>query len=1034
MVMRKLLATLVLFVIGVSLAMAQGTTATILGTVRDQTGAVLPGVNVQVSNLETGRVRNVATDAGGRYRVPALELGSYSVQGSLAGFRTFSKSGVVLTIGSEVVVDLAMEVGQIAESVTVTGETPLVETTNAQISGLVGDKQIRDLPLNGRSYDQLAFLQPGVIRFTPFSPSTSTRVFNGAGTKMSISGTPGDFNSFLLDGTDLHDNANFTPGSVGGNNLGVDSIQEFRVLTQNYSAEYGRTGGGVISSVTRAGTNSLHGGAFEFLRNNILDARQFFDQGGTKPFRRNQFGGFAGGPILRDRTFFFANYEGLRERLALTHISTVPDAKAHGGNLPTANVPVAPAVRPYLDAMQLPNGRDFGDGSAEFVWDYSQPTREDFGTARIDHQFSEHNFFFGRLTIHDAQLIVPRFFPQFYEIGKSRNIFTTLEQKTILSPQSLNVVRFAFNRTNGADDGGLSTLPNYAALAFVPGRRWNIRFTQGTASGGGAITEFGSQASQPTKFPQNIFQYTDDVYINRSRHAMRMGANLERLQNNDFENTQDGTYSFPDLTRFLQGAANQFTVNTLDSKNGFAYRQWLAGFYFQDDLRAKDTLTFNLGLRYEFITVPTEVHGWLSTIRDLRTALGPTLGEPPMDNPSLLNFAPRFGFAWTPWGKKGLAVRGGIGIYHNQWMGKLAGTPPESAFKKQVNLNNPPFPNSGFQNAPPAAISYLTADPKAKTPTVNQFNLTVERQFASALVISAAYVGHHGYHWLRAIEGNPNIQRFLPNGTPFFTGPPRVNPNFGASERILTDAVSNYHALQVRVAKNYSHRIQFQANYTFSKGINDGTQWRSAQTLSSPTSSLIGDNRSADRSLSIYNQTNVFRFNMNYHFPGESLKGPISWVAIGWEANGILTSTSGLPLTVGVPFNQSLNGDNQNPDRPNLVPGRSQNPILGKVDRWYDPTAFSLPARGFYGNLGRATVIAPGISTFDFSLVKNFHVSEENTLTFRAEFFNLFNHANFGLPNRFALTSTGAIAGNAGTIQDLTTPSRQIQFGLRYTF
>ena len=1032
--MRFLYSFFAVLVAG-SLAMGQSTTATILGTIRDQTGAVLPGVSVQVINQETGRIRNTVTDARGRYRVPALELGSYTVQSSISGFRTLSRSGIVLTVGSEAVVDLAMEVGQVAESVTVTGEAPLVETTNAQVSGLVGERQIRDLPLNGRSYDQLAFLQPGVVRYTSFSPATSTRVFNGAGTKMSVSGTPTDFNSFLLDGTDLHDTANFTPGSVGGNNLGVDSIQEFRVLTQNYSAEYGRSGGGIISAATRAGTNSLRGGVFEFLRNNAVDARQFFDQGDAPPFRRNQFGAFAGGPIIRDRTFFFANYEGLRERLALTRISTVPTPDARRGILPNQTVTVNPVVQPYLDLLQQPNGKNFGDGTAEFLWTYSQPTREDFGSLRIDHQFSDRFFLFGRLTVQDAEMIVPRSFPMFYEAGRSRNVFTTLEQKAIISAQTLNVARFAFNRTQGADDGGLTTISNYDALTFVPGHRWNIRFTQGTGAGGGALTEIGSQASQPTRFPQNIYQISDDVYLNRGLHAMKLGVNLERIQNNMYENTQDGSHSFSDLPRFLLGRPNQFTVNSLDSVNGFGYRQWLLGVYFQDDLRLRPSLTLNFGLRYEIITVPTEVHGWVSNIRNVRTDTAPTIGEAPYNNPSLGNWAPRVGFAWSPFADKRTAVRGGVGIYHNQWMGKLAVTAPESAFKKQVNLQNPLFPMPSLDNLPAGSISYLTVDPDVLTPTVYQYNLTVERQFLTDFVFTAGYVGHHGLHWLRAIEANPNVAQYLPNGTPFFPTPSvRVNRNFGGVEQIGTDAISNYHALQLRLAKNYAHRVQLAANYTFSKGINDGSMWRSAQTLSTATGTHIPDQRSSDRSLSPYHQSSVFTFNTNVRFPGDSLTGWTGALGKGWEANSILTATTGLPFSVAIPFNNSSNGDRQAPDRPNLVAGRSNNPIVGKVERWFDPTAFSLPTRGTYGNLGRDTVIAPGIIGLDFSLVKNFQFTERNTLAFRAEFFNILNHANFGLPNRFAFTSSGAIAGNAGRIQSLNTSARQIQFGLRYSF
>src|SRR5881628_2844931 len=347
---------------------SQAPTATISGIVRDQTGAVLPGVSIQVVNRETGSVRMAMTDEAGRYRVPALEAGTYAIEGTLTGFRKVVKEGVAMTVGSQAVVDLTTEVGQLSENLAVTADVPLVQTASAELSGLVGDKEIRDLPLNGRSYEALAFLQPGVSNFTNSSTGTTAPVANGAGAKMSVAGTPGDYQSFLMDGTDIHDHAGFTPGSVAGNNLGVDAILEFRVLTQNYSAEYGRTAGGVVSAVTRSGTNSIHGSVFEFFRNNALDAREFFDQGGTKPFHRNQFGAAAGGPIRRDKTFFFANYEGLRQNRTQTLPRTILSTAGRQGLLAGRTVQVSGLIKPYLDLLPAPNGRDFSDGTAEFLW------------------------------------------------------------------------------------------------------------------------------------------------------------------------------------------------------------------------------------------------------------------------------------------------------------------------------------------------------------------------------------------------------------------------------------------------------------------------------------------------------------------------------------------------------------------------------------------------------------------------------------------------------------------------------------------
>lgn len=1016
--------------------LAQGTTGTISGTVRDQTGAVLPGASIQVTSQETGRVRTVATDSAGRYRVPSLELGTYSVQASLAGFRTAVKPGIVLTVGSEAVVDLTTEVGQITESVTVAAETPLVQTTSAELSGLVGDQEIRDLPLNGRSYEALAFLQPGVVQFTSASGGTTARVANGAGAKISVSGTPSDFNSFLLDGTDIHDHAGFTPGSVARNNLGVDSILEFRVFTQNYSAEYGRTAGGVISAVTRAGSNALHGSVFEFLRNNAVDARQFFDQGGTKPFRRNQFGSAVGGPIRHDRTFFFVAYEGLRERLATTLPNTVPSASAHQGILPSGPVTVSPLIRPYLDLYPLPNSRDFGDGTAEFLWVTSNPTREDFGSVRMDHQFSEKFYLFGRISLDDTDVGLPGNLPPFAGTVTSRNVFTTLEMKMILSPQLLNVFRVALNRTNPKLDDAFNP-PNENALKFVPGRKWSVTTTLTTGGGGqaGTLAQMGHIDSAPQFFTQNIFQYSDDVDLHRGKHSMRMGVNLERVQNNNIQASQDGSYAFGGLVSLLAAQPTQFLARTLDSSINAAFRQWLLGYYFQDDFRVTDRLTLNLGMRHEFVSNPTEVNNHQANILDMAHDSGPTFGKVFLTNNSLKDLAPRFGFAWTPLGQGKSVIRGGVGTYYNQIMGRAYYVYARSAFTKNAVIGpNPPFPHPGLENVSSGSVSYQTWNPRPDTPTVYQYNLTVEQQLPAGVVATAGYVGSHGTHWIRDNAPNGRVPSFLPNGTPFYTGGNRQNPAFGNVRQVTTDSVGNYNALQLQITKRFSQRFQFQSSYTWSKSTSDATAWGSAHALNTAPIALVFFNRHADKSLSSLNQGQALAINSTYRLPGNSLKGIAGILARGWEMSGILKASSGTPVSLQVGSNRSGDSNSDAPDRPDLRPGRSNNPVLGKVDRWYDPTALALPPANFYGNLGRNTVQGPGVETVDFSLVKTFSIRERQTLMFRSEFFNLLNHANFGIPNRTVFASNGAYAGNAGVIQDLATPSRQIQFSLRYSF
>ena len=456
-------------------AMARGqvTTGTISGAVRDQSGAVLPGAGVTIRNVETGITRRIAADEQGRYRVPQLPLGNYEVEAEASGFSTEVRQGITLTIGREAVVDFSLNVGQVAERVVVEGEAPLVQTTTSEMGALVDNKKIRDLPLNGRSFEQLALLQPGVVVYAV----ASRELQFGSGVKFSVSGSRAYSNLFLLDGTDINDQADFTPGSAAGVVLGVETLREFSVLTNTYSAEYGRKAGGIINAVTKSGGNEIHGNAFYFHRNDNFDARNFFNTVSfAKPeFKRNQFGGTAGGPIRKDHTFFFGGYEGLRERLGLSNLTVVPTAPVHQGlvqNRTTGqfeNVGVDPRVRPYVDLFPLPNGRDFGDGTADFFSSPSKPTREDNFSVRLDHQISENDSLFGRYTFDDAEVFIPEKIPTFGTGLVSRYQYVTVEEKHIFSPSVLNVLRLGYNRSF-SDTGALQTIGPTPNLAFVPGQ------------------------------------------------------------------------------------------------------------------------------------------------------------------------------------------------------------------------------------------------------------------------------------------------------------------------------------------------------------------------------------------------------------------------------------------------------------------------------------------------------------------------------------------------------------------------------------
>ncbi|MBI2821418.1 MAG: carboxypeptidase regulatory-like domain-containing protein, partial [Acidobacteria bacterium] len=421
---------------------AQVTTATILGTVKDQSGGVLPGVTIAIANTETGLRRELVTDDAGRYRAAQLALGNYEVEASLASFQTEVRTGIKLTVGREAVVDFMLAVGEISDRIQVTGDAPLVETTNSTIAGLVDDKKIRDLPLNGRSFSDLVTLQMGAVT----QPLGARNSSSGFGLKISVSGARPSENSFLLDGNFVNDTLNNTPAGVTGLFLGVETLREFTVLTNTFNAEYGQSAGAVVNAVTKSGTNELHGSLFYFHRNSALDARNFFDRQADPPFRRHQYGGVIGGPIVPNQTFFFGGYEGLREGLGLTRIIDTLTPEARLGILPgRPPIQVAPGISDYFVLYPLPNGRPKSPGAAEYLFTKTNESRQDNFVVKVDHNFSDADSTFARYTFDDADIEAPGV--NYAGVLQSRNQYLTLEEKKVISPELLNIFRFGYIRS-----------------------------------------------------------------------------------------------------------------------------------------------------------------------------------------------------------------------------------------------------------------------------------------------------------------------------------------------------------------------------------------------------------------------------------------------------------------------------------------------------------------------------------------------------------------------------------------------------------
>ena len=1049
--------------------LAQVTTGTISGTVTDSTGAVLPGAKVVILNEDTGIPRTVQPESAGRYLAPGLSLGKYRVTTSLEGFQTEVRSGIVLTVGREAVVNFQLQVGAITQTVEVRGEAPLVESTTAAGGSLVDERAIRDLPLNGRSYDQLALLQPGVTAYAGGNAGFSY----GAGVRFSVSGGRSYTNSFLLDGTDINDAANGTPGGAAGLNLGVEGIREFRILTSTYSAEYGRASGAVVNSVTKSGTNELHGVAFHFLRNSALDARNFFDRDPSNPlvrsdpppFKRNQFGGALGGPIQKDRTFFFGNYEGLRQRLATTGFATVPTAEAKNGILPvldrdnravgTRTVPVNPAVRPFLALYPNPNGNIHADGTGNFLSANSVPTTEDYLMVRIDHQVNQNHSLFGRYSFDDDSRVELNSLANVEAATRARRQYATLQLNSSLSPVLLNNFRFAFNRSGQFTDS-LPTEQLPPEVSFIPGLTiGNLGIRGRSAASATVYAVLGTSDSAPRSYNYNLFEWGDDLTYIRGKHSLKFGGSAKRIRDNTAQNTSlRGLYSFDTFETLLLGTPASFSAVKPGQDAYRGIRQSIFNVYGQDDLKVNSRLTLNLGIRWEAATEPGEVNGKVSNLVRLTDPAVTVLDR--YFQLSKKNIQPRVGFAWQFNSSGTSVVRGGFGIFHDQvvplFYSLQVNKYPPFYELLQVNATAPNirFPDAYLQLGQQSLVRLTAVAPNHKTPAKNHYQISIQQQLFTDMVVEAAYVGSKATNLWRVSEHNTR-QYVLVNGQKFFpAGSPRKNPNFDEIRTITTDTDSNYNSLQLKVRRTSSRGLQFQVAYTYAKSIDElsGIGTTDIENRDSGAS-LDPEDPGRDRGRSIFDMTHNFVVNFSYPIPVRFQQKVPSFLLGGWEVSGITTLRSGQPSTPQLGFEHSRNGGGGRGDRPDLVPGASLNPIqgvtagctgtpagekLGTPNRWFDPCAFQLPAIGTYGNVGRTTITGPGLRTFDLSLVKNFSLSEAAKLQFRAEFFNLFNRANFGAPRPLPLASNGSHPSTAARITNTTTTSRQIQLAMKISF
>ena len=1097
------IAILVLIAVGNCLVFAQGSTATISGVVRDASGALVPGVSITVKHIESGLTRTAVANENGGYSLQFLPVGPYEVTTDMPGFKQQLRRGINLAVRQEAVVNLTLEVGSVAENVTVIEEAPLVNTTLSSTSGLITEAQIKDLPLNGRSFDQLLTLNVGTV-------DNRSNINNNAWTSFSVAGKRPETNRFIMNGVDyIGSNSTgqfITPSGSSGQLLGVEAVREYNVLQHTYGAEYGKRAGAQVTVVSSSGTNQWHGDAFEYLRNSALDARNFFDDTiGAPPFKRNQFGGALGGPLKKDKAFLFGNYEGFRERLAVSSVAFVPDALARQGLMPcyiantaanacpdrSAYVPVTnlkTGMLPYANYFwPAPNGPELltdglPTGTAKAISNPKRKVREDFGLIRSDNTISSKDSFFVNFNMDDGDRASPPADPVFVTLTTQRSYLLGLQETHVFSPKVLNIATLGYSRAWGTQVQA-PAVPIPSNLVFLTGTN-----PGSITIGGGSNTNLAAALAQPTgnspnRDTRNHVTWADDVRFTTGSHSWSAGGWVQYVQQNMYGGAQAtaGTANYPTLLAFLQDLPTQFIANA--NPQPVYYRSTEGAWYLQDEIKLRPRLTLRLGVREEMTNGWSEAHNHASNyVYDKNDVIqtDPIIGHSALiENNAKMLWQPRVGLAWDPTGTGKWAVRAGFGIHHdlqdnighrlnanapfNARM-TITNTPLLSIIPIPFGTQAPPSCNAQSPLQQPACSIFAPGglDPVMKTPTLQQWSLTVERGLTQNFMLQVSYVGSESYHVVTAMNRNmarpqvcsdpagclsggiraANQAVRVPPGTTYMPSTPglRPNPFVGPTQSWFYNGTSSYHSGNVSLTKRATRGLTFKANYTFSKILDMNSAFLATSGTNEPPAVVNPFDMKHDRGPAAFNLKHQFNANYSYQMPfgrgqhfGSGATGVVDKLISSWQWNGNVTVQSGFPFTPLVGSNASGSGDTQNPDVPNWNPDFKGPVILGRPDQWFDPRAFVIPLAGTFGNIGRGTFRGPGLTNFDMSLFKKFSVDEKRSLQFRAEAFNIFNHPNFSSPNPVAFSGNN-YSSSAGVITATSTTSRQIQLALKLLF
>jgi hypothetical protein len=1079
-------------------ASAQVSTGSLSGTVFDKSNSAVADATVTAKNLGTGLTRDTVSKKDGGYAFARLPVGNYQVTVSRDGFSKATVENLAITIARESVQDITLTVGSVQQTVEVTEQEQLIDTTNPSLGGFVSRSKIEDLPLNGRNYVDLAFLQPGIQRNTNLNPQGGT-----TGSWFSSNGLPDRSNNQLLDGASVVSIQGGAGSSLINTSLGLDGIQEFRVINGFSDAEYGGVLGAQLVMVSKGGTNSLHGDAYEFARNAALDAKSplLLASQPKQSFQRNQFGGSFGGPFKKNRAFTDSVIEILLATQPQTGTTSTfdPGCVAAAGtqltnalcsqlNLPasTPYVVVNPVAAAILPAFRPPAGTSGLQYSGNtYSYSFPLPQQEFYGQQRLDYTFGSKDTAFARFTSDHSTVVVLNSFPYFYYNGLSKGNIGTASETHLFSPRLLSVTSFSYT---GID-------VNVNCTTHIPG---GVELIAGAGMGSistGSVS-FGP-CSSDTRSRKLLYSFREDDVFNRGRHSVKFGVQYTRdVPTISSPQNARGAFTFGSLQNFVQGISSGYTFHTAGPRYYPAFHQNEYGFYAQDDIKISQRVTVNAGLRYEPWTMPVALNGQSAFINS-SPLIDPTgafqIGPLVAGNPSLKNFGPRVGVAWDVFGNGKSAVRAGYNrLYdleplNSTYNNYSVGTPPingafstanvaaaTATFKQGLPLQTIYYPGQtgavAFPTAGNAWSTYgiaLYVQPVAhqiKQPTADIWTLSVQQQLPYGAVLTLAYVGDRGTHLIQGVDINPN-QRQIVNGQDYWpVGATRINPQYTSVNQSQTTGDSNYNALEASVNHKIGSRLEYQVSYGWSKDIDDVQSVVGAETGGTPEYPSDSYNLRLDRGPALFDVTQNLHVNAIYHLPDLTASNRVVRVLTnGWWVSPILAAQSGLPFTPTIGFNNSRSGIGANGgggvDRPSYVTAQNLaaalliDPLAVVYDKkkviqhtktqYFNPHMYTVGPAGYLGTATRESLRGPGLLDLDFALNKDtklHFLGDSGVLQFRAEVFNILNHVNYGEPSSTTWTNAITLSTSAGTIGSLiggsNNPSqwRDIQLGAKVVF